>query len=75
MPNQVIITAAVEGIVDEAVARRLIVHVGGSVGSVYGKSGKTDLRKKIKGYNKAAQHAPWAGARRPQRRILRSLPL
>ncbi len=59
MPNHVIINAAVEGIVDEAVARRLIAHVGGSVGSVYGKSGKTDLRKKIKGYNKAAQHAPW----------------
>jgi hypothetical protein len=29
------------------------------VGSVYGKNGKADLHKKIKGYNNAARHAPW----------------
>jgi hypothetical protein len=59
MPNPVIVNAAVEGMVDEAVARRLIAHVGGTVGSVYGKNGKADLHKKIKGYNNAARHAPW----------------
>ncbi|HZP43166.1 MAG TPA: hypothetical protein VFD84_16885 [Candidatus Binatia bacterium] len=59
MPEPVIISAAVEGIVDEAVARRLIAHAGGSPGAVYGKQGKSALRDKIGGYNKAARHAPW----------------
>ena len=33
----VVISAAVEGSVDEAVARRLVRHVGGQPGAVYGK--------------------------------------
>jgi hypothetical protein len=55
----VIISAAVEGIVDEAVVRRLIAHAGGRTGAVYGKKGKAHLRQKIGGYNNAARHAPW----------------
>ena len=53
------IAAAVEGMTDEAVVERLIDHAGGQVGTVYGKSGKDHLRRKISGYNNAARHAPW----------------
>lgn len=53
------IDAAVEGLTDEAVVERLIDHTGGQVGTVYGRSGKDRLRKKISGYNNAARHAPW----------------
>lgn len=55
----VVITAAVEGLVDEAVAKRLIIEAGGSPGPIYGKNGKPLLRNRIAGYNNAANHAPW----------------
>ena len=55
----VVISAAVEGITDEAVIKRLISEVGGIPGLVYGKNGKGVLRTKINGYNNAARHAPW----------------
>lgn len=53
------ISAAVEGIVDEAVVRRLIAHAGGVIGDVYGKQGKECLRHKMGGYNNAARRRPW----------------
>lgn len=53
------ISAAVEGVTDEAVARRLILHAGAEPGAVYGKNGKPHLRERIRGYNNAARHAPW----------------
>ncbi|ROQ90899.1 hypothetical protein [Desulfosoma caldarium] len=59
MPQPMIISVAVEGLLDEAVACRLINDVGGRLGSVYGKQGRQSLRKKIGGYNKAARHALW----------------
>jgi hypothetical protein len=59
MPSRVTISAAVEGIVDEAVVRRLIAWAGGHPGSVYGKNGKPDLRQKINGYNEAAKRTLW----------------
>ena len=59
MADGVAISAAVEGIVDEAVARTLILFAGGSPGPVYGKQGKPFLQQRICGYNTAAQHAPW----------------
>jgi hypothetical protein len=59
MANEVRVCAAVEGIVDEAVVRRLIEHVGAAPGPVYGKQGKAALRQKIAGYNNAARHQPW----------------
>jgi hypothetical protein len=59
MANGVAISAAVEGIVDEAVARTLIVFAGASPGPIYGKQGKPFLQQRIAGYNAAAQHAPW----------------
>lgn len=54
-----IISAAVEGVTDEAVVRKLIIHVGAEPGTVYGKKGKPHLRSQIDGYNNAARHAPW----------------
>lgn len=59
MPAELIITAAVEGIVDEAVARKLVHHVGALSGDVYGKNGKRSLLQKVPGYNNAARHSPW----------------
>jgi hypothetical protein len=59
MPNLVVILAAVEGLVDEAVVRKLIACAGGQAGTVYGKNGKHDLLKRINGYNNAAERAPW----------------
>lgn len=55
----VVISAAVEGIVDEAVVRKLITSLGGQPGPVYGKNGKSALRTRINGFNNAARHAPW----------------
>ncbi len=54
-----VIHTAVEGPTDEAVAVRLIRHVGAVAGDVYGKQGKPHLRAKVSGYNRAARHAPW----------------
>ncbi len=59
MQMPIIISAAVEGIMDEAVARKLIVEVGGNPGTIYGKNGKSFLRRQIQGYNNAAQRLPW----------------
>ncbi len=55
----VVISAAVEGGVDEAVARRLVRHVGGQPGAVYGKGGKPSVLNNLKGYNNAGRHSPW----------------
>jgi len=55
----VVVSAAVEGLLDEAVAKRLIVQAGASPGSIYGKNGKGTLRSRIAGYNNAARHALW----------------
>ncbi len=52
-------SAAVEGIVDEAVVRKLITYVHAKIGDVFGKKGKPYLRSKIAGYNNAAQHMAW----------------
>lgn len=53
------VTAAVEGPLDEAVARRLIVACGGVPGVVHIKEGKGRLLKRLRGYNAAAEHGPW----------------
>lgn len=55
-----VLTAAVEGFVDEAVVRRLILdECQGMLGSVYGKIGKDDLRRKINAFNNAARRSDW----------------
>jgi hypothetical protein len=59
MTGVVVVSAAVEGLVDQAVVQKLIVHAGGLPGPVYGKTGKPALRKHVAGYNSAARRAPW----------------
>jgi hypothetical protein len=54
-----VISSAVEGLVDEAVAKRLISEAGGNPGPVFGKNGKPHLKQRIKGYNQAARLTPW----------------
>jgi hypothetical protein len=53
------VSAAVEGLLDEAVLRRLVREAGASLGAVYGKAGKTAIRQKLQGYNAAARFEPW----------------
>ncbi len=53
------ISVAVEGPVDEAVARRIIFEIGGSPGLTYGRLGKANLRDRIEGFNHAAARSPW----------------
>lgn len=59
MGGDLIIHAAVEGIVDEAVAQKLIIEAGGLPGTVYGKSGKAFIHQKVQGFNNAAKMWPW----------------
>jgi hypothetical protein len=54
-----VVSAGVEGDLDEVVLRRVAEHIGFSVGSVYGRKGKTYLLKMLQGYNSAARFSPW----------------
>jgi hypothetical protein len=54
-----IISGAVEGIVDEAVFRRLVQTVRAQTGPVHGKNGKQQLLARLAGYNRAARFSPW----------------
>jgi hypothetical protein len=53
------ISGAVEGPVDEAVLRRLVIEAGGTVGKVYGRQGKDHLVQQARAYNHAARVSPW----------------
>lgn len=59
MPTRVTVSATVEGLVDEAVIKKLIAHVGADPGEVHVKNGKSKIRKKLEGYIKAACYRPW----------------
>jgi len=59
MKNSVIISGAVEGVLDEGVLRRLIRDLGAEVRAVYGKNGKPFLLNKLDAYNHAAHYSPW----------------
>jgi len=59
MTGHVIVQAAVEGYVDEAVLGRVAGAVGAGLGTVYGKRGKHHLKNKIHGYCAAARNWPW----------------
>jgi hypothetical protein len=52
-------SGAVEGDVDEAVLRRIVDEIGGTLGSVYGKRGKASLLQRLSGFNSAARFHPW----------------
>jgi hypothetical protein len=53
------ISAAVEGILDEAVFRRMVEDLEAMPGTVYGKLGKSFLLEKLQAYNRAARFSPW----------------
>jgi len=53
------ISCVVEGIIDEHVAKKLIIYSGGEPGPVYGKCGKSHIRSKIAGYCNASKFYPW----------------
>lgn len=57
--TSVYVSVAVEGIIDEAVAQRLVLDCGGSVSTIYGKTGNARLHSKVKAYNRAAVRFPW----------------
>jgi hypothetical protein len=57
--ESVVISGAVESDVDEAVLRRLVEHVGATLGPIHGKQGKTHLLQRLCGYNRAARLSPW----------------
>ncbi|MFH1672269.1 MAG: hypothetical protein ABIF87_02405 [Pseudomonadota bacterium] len=59
MSGHVIISGAVEGMLDEAVLRRLMKKIGAMAGPIYGKNGKSFLLQKVNAYNQAARFAPW----------------
>jgi len=55
----VVLSAAVEGIVDDAVVRRLIEDAGALVSAIHISGGKLNLKQKVNAYNHAAGHSPW----------------
>jgi hypothetical protein len=54
-----VVFAAVEGMLDEIVLRRLLADVGVEPAAVYGKQGKQHLRERVPDYNHAARHSRW----------------
>jgi hypothetical protein len=54
-----VVSCAVEGSLDEVIARRLLSHVNLTCGPVYGREGKSHLRKRIGGYAEGARRTPW----------------
>lgn len=58
-PSAIVVSGPTEGIVDEAVVRRLIRELGAEPGAVHGKNGKQHLRERIAGFNNAARYSPW----------------
>jgi hypothetical protein len=57
--DPLVVSGAVEGVVDEAVLRRLVELAGAKLGPVYGKNGKKHLQQKINGYNHASRISQW----------------
>lgn len=57
--SAVVISGAVEGLVDEVVLTRVVDEAGGQVGPIYGRNGKPHLRRVLAGYNNAARFSPW----------------
>jgi len=53
------VSVAVEGKINESVARKLLREVRVVPAAIYGKRGKAHLRERIAGYNNAAGYQPW----------------
>ena len=58
-PEGPVITAAVEGDLDEFLLRSVVAHAGLTLGTVHGRKGKPFLLSSIQGYNNAARFSPW----------------
>jgi hypothetical protein len=54
-----VVNGAVEGNLDAAVLEAIVHHLGGVVGSIYGRKGKSWIHEKIQGYNSAAKRSVW----------------
>jgi hypothetical protein len=59
MGAAVFVTAAVEGMPDEAALRKLCRIVGAELGDVFGRSGKGFILERINGYNNSARYRHW----------------
>lgn len=44
---------------DEAVLRRLLLHIGAGIGPIHRRNGKDSLRRRVSAFNNAARHSPW----------------
>jgi hypothetical protein len=54
-----VFSAAVEGPSDEVALRKIVRSVGGELGHVYGRNGKSHILRSLAGYNSAARFQPW----------------
>jgi hypothetical protein len=59
MATPVVLTAAVEGLADEVLLKRICSSVGVSVGQIYGRYGKSYILARLNGYNHSAQFRHW----------------
>lgn len=59
MAIPVVITAAVEGITDEVLLKRLCAFIGAPLGRIYGRYGKSYVLSRINGYNHSAKFRHW----------------
>jgi hypothetical protein len=59
MADGLSVNIAVEGDLDEAVLKKLLVSIKIEVGNVYGKHGKDALKQNVRRYNQAAQFGRW----------------
>jgi hypothetical protein len=57
--ENVVLSAGVEGIVDQAVVQRLTDELGFSVYGFHGLRGKSFLKERINAFNSAARFNPW----------------
>lgn len=53
------VNAAVEGIVDEAILKRIFLDAGVTLNRVYSAGGKANLLQRLPSYNHAARWQPW----------------
>ena len=53
------IEAAVEGLLDEAVVKRLATDAGARIVQIHVKGGRAPLLDQLRGYHEAARYSPW----------------
>jgi hypothetical protein len=59
MPDPTVLTCVVEGLLDQAVVRRLADDAGLPLGQVHVKRGRNQVERHLSGYNNAARRSPW----------------